>query len=138
MTLLPARRHSLAWNGANVAAGIVLCGLLGLLLVRRHLDRPLAAAERIGVWPRRVKAARERINPNVAGVASLLRLPEVGPARARAIVAWRQAHGPAPFRSAGDLAAVRGIGPVTVRRLAPLLTFPPAASGPSPPARSGQ
>jgi competence protein ComEA len=60
------------------------------------------------------------IDPNTADVSALEALPGVGPARAEAIVAGR-AEG--AYRSLGDLARVRGIGPVTLRRAAPWLEF---------------
>jgi competence protein ComEA len=48
----------------------------------------------------------------------LLRLlPRIGPARARAIVAWRERDG--PFAALDELRAVHGIGPVTVADLRP-------------------
>lgn len=60
-----------------------------------------------------------RINPNMAPANDLAGLPGIGPARARAIVAYREAHG--SFASADDLAKVPGIGPATVAKLRPLL-----------------
>ena len=70
----------------------------------------------------------ERVNPNDAPAASLARLPGVGPARARAIVAHRdrvhERAGRRPaFRNAGDLQQVKGIGPATVNDLQPWLQF---------------
>lgn len=52
---------------------------------------------------------------NAAGVAELDALPGIGPARARAIVAYREANG--PFRAVQDLARVPGIGPAALSRL---------------------
>jgi hypothetical protein len=60
------------------------------------------------------------LDPNTADAAALEALPGVGPARAEAIVADR-AHG--AYRSLADLGRVRGIGPVTLRRAAPWLSF---------------
>lgn len=60
-----------------------------------------------------------RVNLNAATLGELERLPGIGPARARAILAYREKHG--PFAEPGDLARVAGIGPVTARRLADLL-----------------
>jgi competence protein ComEA len=57
---------------------------------------------------------------NSAGEAELLRLPGIGPTKARAIVAYRQARG--PFASVGDLGKVPGIGPATLTGLAGLVT----------------
>jgi competence protein ComEA len=52
---------------------------------------------------------------NLASAQELDRLPGIGPAKAQAIVAYRQKHG--PFRSGLDLAGVPGIGPSLAARL---------------------
>jgi competence ComEA-like helix-hairpin-helix protein len=57
----------------------------------------------------------ERLDPNRAPEAELDRLPGVGPATARAIVAAREEG--AVFRRPEDLLAVRGIGEVTLERI---------------------
>ena len=72
----------------------------------------------------------ETINPNDAPVASLIRLPGLGPTRARAIVAHRTTIGrqlrqPAPFTQPEDLQQVRGIGPATILAIRPWLDFEP-------------
>jgi competence protein ComEA len=59
-----------------------------------------------------------RIDLNTASQAELETLPGVGPARARAIIAEREAR---PFRVAGDLRRVPGIGEATFQRLSPLV-----------------
>ena len=60
-------------------------------------------------------AAGERVNINTADAATLDRvLDGVGPSKAEAIVAYRKANG--PFKSADQLAAVKGIGLSTVER----------------------
>lgn len=56
----------------------------------------------------------ERIDPNLATVQELDRLPGVGAVVALAIVAERERTG--PFRDAADLSRVRGIGPATVAK----------------------
>ena len=71
-----------------------------------------------------------RINPNDAPVASLVRLPGIGMARAGAIVEYRDRsrftgkdnHGPA-FRNCDDLQKVSGIGPKTVQNISEWLKF---------------
>ena len=71
-----------------------------------------------------------RINPNDAPVASLVRLPGIGMARAGAIAAYRQrsqfigkdSNSPA-FRNCDDLQKVRGIGPKTVQNINLWLKF---------------
>lgn len=53
------------------------------------------------------------IDINTANSQSLASgLDGVGPAKAKAIVAYRKAHG--PFKKVGDLTRVKGIGPTTV------------------------
>jgi competence protein ComEA len=47
------------------------------------------------------------VNINTASVAELQKLPGIGPATARAIVSYRQRHG--PFRRVEELLIVRGI-----------------------------
>lgn len=49
------------------------------------------------------------VNVNSAGPEELQRLPGIGPAKARAIVAYREAHG--PFATLDSLLQVPGIGP---------------------------
>jgi competence protein ComEA len=56
---------------------------------------------------------------NTADVAALDALPGVGPARARAIVGYREANG--PFHAMQELARVPGIGPAALARLAGLV-----------------
>jgi DNA uptake protein ComE-like DNA-binding protein len=70
----------------------------------------------------------ESINPNTAVLASLLRLPGVGPIRAQAIVAYRQTHvaghpKQAPYQCLNDLERIKGLGPRTVSALSPWLIF---------------
>ena len=66
-------------------------------------------------------ALATRINPNTADSASLVRLPGIGPARADAIIKYRNSPDitPPAFRSADDLQNIKGIGPKTVEKLAP-------------------
>ena len=59
--------------------------------------------------------AGETVNINTADAATIDRvLVNVGPAKAQAIVEHRQANG--PFKSADQLAAVKGIGLATVEK----------------------
>lgn len=55
------------------------------------------------------------VNINTADAATLDRLLDgIGPSKAQAIITYRKANG--PFRSAADLAKVKGIGEATVKR----------------------
>lgn len=72
-----------------------------------------------------------RIDPNKAAWHELATLPGLGEITARSIVAYRDSPrenrpaNPTPqaFSNAGDLTLVRGVGPITVRRMAPYLRF---------------
>ena len=64
----------------------------------------------LGLFPLLGFAAE--ININSADVGVLQQLQGVGPAKAQAIVDYREANG--PFTSIDDLSAVSGIGPRTV------------------------
>ena len=55
------------------------------------------------------------ININTADAATLDQLPGVGPSKASAIVAFREANG--PFAACSDLQRVAGIGPKTVEKI---------------------
>ncbi len=81
----------------------------------------------------------ERLNPNEASPASLMRLPQIGAARAQAIVAHRNRVGSQEgrvrvFERADDLQQIKGIGPAMVEDLRPWLQFdnPPQDANESP------
>lgn len=93
-----------------------------------HRDSAAAAARPLGPG--------ETINVDRASVQELLRLPRVGPALAKAIVADRAARG--PFGSVEGLDRVAGVGPKLLAVLAPHLQFDPAAPlAVPPPATAG-
>ncbi len=77
--------------------------------------------------------AADKVNINTADAATLAAaLNGIGPAKAEAIVAYRSENG--PFRSADQLAEVRGIGLATVEKNRDLIvvTAAPAAATPAP------
>ncbi len=112
--------------------GLGLCLMLSLGFALRTFER---AGDTPGV------GSGERINPNEASAASLMRLPQIGAARARAIVAHRDRAGTvegqaAVFKKADDLRQVKGIGPAIVEDLRPWLQFDvPLQDDNEPPAR---
>lgn len=61
-----------------------------------------------------------RININTAGLAELQTLPGIGPARAQAIIAYREKNG--PFQDISELKKVGGIGPKTFEKLQEMVT----------------
>lgn len=64
--------------------------------------------------------AERPLDVNAARLDDLTALPRVGPSMARRILALRDARG--GFSSVDELDDVKGIGPKTLARLAPLLT----------------
>ena len=66
----------------------------------------------------------EKINPNDAPAASLVRLPGIGISRAEAIVSYRKkVDTDKAFRNCDDLQKVKGIGPKTAESVSQWLTF---------------
>ena len=99
--------------------GMATCLVLSLSFAAGVLQRPETGT---------ALSAGERVNPNEAPVASLRRLPQIGAARARAIVAHRQrvgvqTGGQPAFKTADDLRQIRGIGPAIVEDVRPWLQF---------------
>jgi competence ComEA-like helix-hairpin-helix protein len=97
------------------------------------LDAHIAATARaVGDAERMAEplAPDERLDPNTAPAVELARLPRVGPALARRIVEDRERNG--PFRRAGDLARVAGVGDRLVELATPHLSIPPGRSAPDP------
>jgi competence protein ComEA len=85
-----------------------------------------------------------RVVLNEASEADLMKLPGIGPSRARAILALRQRL--TKFRAVEDLLRVKGIGRKMLRRLRPSVVLDrpavaplagPAASGTPPPSSPG-
>ena len=81
----------------------------------------------IGSWrnpdpaPPATPHAGLKIQINQASSADLELLPEIGPATADAILRHREQNG--PFRNATDLDRVKGIGPVTLEKILPYISF---------------
>jgi competence protein ComEA len=61
------------------------------------------------------------VNVNIADAATLDTLPGIGEVMAQRIIDHREQHG--PFGSVDDLINVKGIGPVTLEELRPLVTI---------------
>jgi competence protein ComEA len=75
------------------------------------------------------------VNINKADAATIAAsLDGVGKAKAEAIVAWRDAHG--PFKTLDDLAQVKGMGPATLKRNQDAIQFSGDAAGAAPKAES--
>ncbi|SRR5690625_907873 len=67
-----------------------------------------------------LEASKPQVNINLASAEELSEvLSGVGPAKAQAIVEYRETHG--PFESAQDLGKVKGIGPSTLEKNLPFV-----------------
>ena len=64
---------------------------------------------------------------NEANLKTLQALPRIDPAMAARIVAWRDENG--PFARGEDLLRIKGIGPRTLEKLLPLISFVPTQAG---------
>lgn len=123
MTALPRGRYDFALKRKNLIALLAMCVVLCTMLVIRAGARRVRIGRDVRVFPQRLRAATERIDPNVATTASLRRLPGIGPTMARRIVDYRQRSAAPAFRTAEDLKRVKGIGPRTVERIGRHLAF---------------
>jgi competence protein ComEA len=119
------RRYDLAWNRHHLFALLLLCAIAGAALGTRGAARPESVGVVLPVDPERIETARQLIDPNSASVGSLRRLRGIGPAKARAIVAFRQGQEGKAFACPSDLEKVHGIGSTIATRLTHDLTFAP-------------
>ena len=101
-----------------VALGLAALLALGILAWQRRtpLLQMEGAASMVEeeVFDARLAAART-VDVNTASASDLARLPEIGPALAQRIVAYRARHG--HFREPRELLQVNGIGPRTLEAI---------------------
>lgn len=102
------------------AAWIATAALAGESAEAQRRARPGRAATAQQAEPA-APAADGTVNINTANEEELTRLPGIGPAKARAILAMRQRV--RRFGQVEELMRVQGIGRATLRRLRPMLTL---------------
>jgi competence protein ComEA len=95
-------------------------GLLAVIGPHLAFSSPSSAAPPLPITSHQPGAPAEPLGAavvdlNTADVSMLDALPGVGPARARAIIGYREANG--PFHAVQELARVPGIGPAALARL---------------------
>ena len=111
------RRYDFTCRRSNLLALLLLSVLAGGYLFHGTLSGRVWLGDSPPVLSDRVSAVSERIDPNTATAASLQRLPGIGPVKAKAVVDYRQSHGPRPFGSLRELIdKVDGIGEGICRR----------------------
>ena len=110
-----AQRNILLWTKAYRLAGLVTLGLLIFLIA--NVTTASCKPSCIG--------GPEKINPNTAPLASLVRLPGIGKARAMDIIHFRQAGAGSKqvFKTVHDMEQIKGIGPKTAEKISPRLVF---------------
>lgn len=77
-----------------------------------------------GNWepgPVKIKPGEGKINVNTAGLDDLQRLPGIGPAMAQRIIDYRKKHG--NFKAVEEMDEIEGIGPSTLEKLKPFVSF---------------
>lgn len=79
-----------------------------------------STGEKIGIQRGRKESPRTPIDINRASAAELCQLPGVGSVLAHRIIQEREKG---PFRALSDLRRVSGIGPKTLEKLGPFVTF---------------
>ena len=109
------------------SVGLVVCACFSVIMAVCFAVKTSGGSDAGAV------CAQERVNPNTAPVGSLIRLPGIGPTRARAIAAHRDAvrqrdRDGIAFRCSDDLQQIKGIGPKTTADIAGWLEFEPRDS----------
>jgi len=95
---------------------VAVCWILTAAFVVEHIT---------GQRSRDEIAVYSTVNPNEASLESLVRLPSIGPVTAEAILEYRLGtpEGKEAFIKPSDLQGVKGIGPKTVKKIEPWLSF---------------
>lgn len=117
------------WTRANIIACLVLAIAVSALVLWQFAGRGHYIGVDIPIERELVASATARINPNTATAAELSTMPNIGPALAQRIIDYRlrfQAENrpeTVAFIEPADLQNIKGIGPKTVEKLAPYLSF---------------
>lgn len=128
-------RHTARWLAAATAAAlaVIVWGALFCIAPVWQLPAETAPYRPVTAEATASPAAEQSVvDINTAGAEELMTLPEIGPARARAILAYREENG--PFTSVEQLDEVEGISQRMVERWADriVLSAQPSADGGQP------
>jgi DNA uptake protein ComE-like DNA-binding protein len=116
------------WTISQRRALIALVGAVTVFLGIAAHRSPVYVGPVPGAVGIRAAELEDRLDPNTASAADLSSLPELGRKRAAEIVGYREdfvaAHpGKLAFSRPEDLRRIKGIGPATVEKIAPFLSF---------------
>ncbi len=105
-----------AMQSAAFVTAVIVCCVFAVFFSALHFVRAAGNCDFV---------LDEKINPNTACTGSLIRLPNVGPSRAMAIIEYRSSCDAAEraFETGADLQKIKGIGPKTVESITPWLCF---------------
>jgi len=105
-----------AMQSAAFVTAVIVCCVFAVFFSAFHFVRAAGNCDLV---------LDEKINPNTACAGGLIRLPNVGPSRAMAIIEYRNSCDEAQkaFKTGTDLQKIKGIGPKTVESITPWLCF---------------
>ena len=118
------RKPELAWTRADLAAMMSILLLAAVWLGWESAKSRIEFADQPLANSLRVRDATDRIDPNTASLASMLRLRGIGRVKAGDIIEYRNSHGPNAFRTIGDLMQIHGIKEGTIHNIATDLSLP--------------
>lgn len=102
-------------SNANVSKSFIAKIAAFALVLFYAVAAPATFAADPSAAPVQKAAVAAKVNINTASAEDLAELlADVGPAKAAAIVTYREQHG--PFKTADDLANVKGIGEATLKK----------------------
>ncbi len=90
-------------------------GKTGMPMDKGGMDKPGMGMDKAGMAGSKAKTATGPVDINAADASSLQTVKGIGPAKAKAIVAYRQQNG--PFKNLDELEKVPGIGKKTLASL---------------------
>ena len=108
---------------------LIIIVLMSVLCLYQWSENRYHVSQLSAAYRQATERLADKVNPNRAEAASLVRLPGIGPMKAQAIIEYRQKKLATNqkqniiFSCANDLEQVKGIGPGTVENIKEYLVF---------------